>query len=128
MDGIRSSMWGGIAAIALLQPVAAQAQMNRGPAISNPATNVDSMGARPSRDPMSSSIGPESASMRVMRENARKLQHKERLVSSATRLLELTKQFHADVATHAELTADDLKRLDDISKLAHEVKSRMVGD
>lgn len=47
------------------------------------------------------------------------------MVSSANRLLELTKRFQADLATHPDLTPENAKQLDEISKLAREVKSRM---
>jgi len=67
----------------------------------------------------------ESAEMRVRRENVRKLQRKGRMVSSANRLLALTKEFQADLAIHPEMTPENEKRLDDIAKLAHEVKTRM---
>jgi hypothetical protein len=74
-------------------------------------------------------MGPDpldSPDMRVRRENARKVERKQRMVSSANRLLDLTKQFEADLADHPEITPENAKRLDEIVKLAHEVKSRMV--
>jgi hypothetical protein len=67
----------------------------------------------------------DSPQIRARRENLRKVQRKERMVSSANRLLELTKRFQADLATHPDLTPENAKQLDEISKLAREVKSRM---
>ncbi len=64
--------------------------------------------------------------MRIRQENLRKQQRKERMAADTNRLLELTKQLQTDIATHPQLTPDDAKKLDDIAKLAREVKSRMV--
>ncbi len=130
MDGIHRSVCAVVAAVAMLKPAVTHAQTGRGigTTIPDPGTTVNGTGGRINPNSTPDDFGPESASMRVLRENARKLQHKERLVSSATRLLELTKQFQVNVATHAELTPDDMKRLDDIAKLAREVRSRMVEE
>jgi hypothetical protein len=68
----------------------------------------------------------ETASMHLRVERLRKQQRRDRMVASANRLLELTKQLEADIAAHPELTAENARKLDDIAKLAHEVKSRMV--
>ena len=58
------------------------------------------------------------------REAARKVERKKRMVDSANRLLELTQQLRAELATR-EATPADEKRLDEIAKLARSVKDQM---
>jgi hypothetical protein len=113
----------------LLASVAAYGQ-NRGTPLPPDASTGGMPGPRnPLLIPMPSinmgNLPDDSPQVRARRENLRKVQRKERMVSSANRLLELTKRFQADLATHPDLTPENAKQLDEISKLAREVKSRM---
>ncbi len=58
-------------------------------------------------------------------EIARKMERRRRMVDDANRLLALTRQFQSDVGGHSELTEADLKRLDEIARLARSVKDQM---
>lgn len=58
------------------------------------------------------------------REEARKLDRKKRMVDSANRLLLLSQQLQADLKGR-EFTPDDQKKLDEIAKLARQVKDQM---
>lgn len=58
------------------------------------------------------------------REEARKLERKKRMVDSANRLLVLSQQLQADLKGR-EATPDDQKKLDEIAKLARQVKDQM---
>ena len=61
----------------------------------------------------------------LRRDLARKVERKRRMVDAANRLVALTEQFQRDTAGHAALSDVDLKRLDDIAKLARAVKDLM---
>ncbi|AFL88283.1 hypothetical protein Terro_2363 [Terriglobus roseus DSM 18391] len=75
--------------------------------------------------PLDSSVSPDFPKEIVTRrEAARKLERKRRMVDSANRLLELTEQLRAQLATR-EATPEDAKRLDDIARLARSVKDQM---
>ncbi|WP_198137498.1 hypothetical protein [Terriglobus sp. TAA 43] len=58
------------------------------------------------------------------REEARKLDRKKRMVDNANRLLALTQQLRADLQGR-EATPEDQKRLDEIARLARQVKDQM---
>jgi hypothetical protein len=58
------------------------------------------------------------------REETRKLDRKKRMVDSANRLLALTQQLRADLQGR-EATPEDQKRLDEIARLARQVKDQM---
>jgi hypothetical protein len=66
----------------------------------------------------------DSPTMVYRRDAARKLERKKRMVDSANRLLQLTQQLRAELATR-EATPDDAKRLDEIARLARLVKDQM---
>ena len=57
-------------------------------------------------------------------EEARKLDRKRRMVDSANRLLALSQQLQADLKGR-EATLDDQKKLDEITRLARQVKDQM---
>jgi len=58
------------------------------------------------------------------REEARKLDRKKRMVDSANRLLVLSQQLQADLKGR-EATPEDQRKLDEIAKLARQVKDQM---
>jgi len=58
------------------------------------------------------------------RDEARKLDRKRRMVDNANRLLALTQQLRADLQGR-EATPEDQKRLDEIARLARQVKDQM---
>jgi hypothetical protein len=60
----------------------------------------------------------------LRRERARKEERKKRMVDNANRLLELTRQLRAELATR-ETVPDDARRLDEIARLARLVKDQM---
>lgn len=81
-------------------------------------------GARPT--PMD--IGgprPDSPEMLERQERGRNTDRKKRIVEDTNRLLQLTVQFRAEAQGHETLTVDDQKKLDEIAKLAHQVRDRM---
>jgi hypothetical protein len=63
-------------------------------------------------------------SMIRRREEARKLERKKRMVDSANRLLVLSQQLQADLKGR-EATPEDQAKLDEIAKLARQVKDQM---
>ncbi len=58
------------------------------------------------------------------REEARKMERKKRMVDSANRLLVLSRQLQADLRGR-EATPEDQRKLDEIAKLARQVKDQM---
>jgi hypothetical protein len=129
MRAVRCLLLAGAAAV-LMVPLRMHAQA-QAPQQRPPGIDPNTMGA--GTDPTNTHLGypgmednPIALSMRIRRESLLKQQRKDRMVASAKRLLELTTQLQAEIAAHPELTADDAKKLDDIAKLAHDVKSRMV--
>lgn len=58
------------------------------------------------------------------REEARKLDRKKRMVDNANRLLVLSQQLQADLKGR-EATPEDQRKLDEIAKLARQVKDQM---
>jgi hypothetical protein len=58
------------------------------------------------------------------REETRKMERKKRMVDSANRLLVLSQQLQADLKGR-EATPEDQKKLDEIARLARQVKDQM---
>ncbi len=100
--------------------VAAHAQSNgQLPSPTDPALILRSRNAvEPGEDV---SLSPE---MQYRREEARKNDRKKRMVDTANRLLILTQQLQADLEKRPAVP-DDMKRLDEIARLARMVKDQM---
>jgi len=77
----------------------------------------------PSRELMTDSM--ESPMLTARREALRKVERKKHRESDAKKLLMLTEQFHTETMGREELTDADVKRLDEIAKLARSVKELM---
>jgi len=114
-------------AVAFALSAAAQSNNNPANTTGNPAT-----GYSPT-DPVTSGLrrgnidenGIEMDSAMVhRRDETRKLDRKKRMVDSANRLLALTQQLRADLQGR-EATPEDQKRLDEIARLARQVKDQM---
>jgi hypothetical protein len=89
------------------------------------SSGVGSSTTRGSESPQDLTMSPEfSRETAARREAARKVERKKRMVDSANRLLALTQQLRAELATR-EATPDDAKRLDEIARLARLVKDQM---
>jgi hypothetical protein len=67
---------------------------------------------------------PNNAELRARLENARKVDRKKRMVDNANRLLELSRQYQADLNAGVSSPEDD-RRLEEIAKLARAVKDQM---
>lgn len=83
-------------------------------------SNTDVWGSNP--QPLDGAVLDPSVIRR--REEARKLDRKKRMVDSANRLLVLSQQLQTDLKGR-EATPEDQKKLDEIAKLARQVKDQM---
>ena len=87
---------------------------------SSPGYTNPNVFSPPSDDPFREG----EASLRVLRQNARRDEIKKRMEQNATRLLQLTAELRNDLQTR-EATEADGKRLDEIARLAHAVREQM---
>lgn len=114
-------------AIVFSVPVVAQSNNNPTNVTGNPATSYNpanpANGGLP-RDTMGEGGLDLDPSMVHRRDETRKLDRKKRMVDSANRLLALTQQLRADLQGR-EATPEDQKRLDEIARLARQVKDQM---
>lgn len=107
-------------------PALAQSNNNRNvpgtpPTVYNPANPVNGGLPRDTMDENGIELDP---TLVHRRDEIRKLDRKKRMVDSANRLLALTQQLRADLQGR-EATPEDQKRLDEIARLARQVKDQM---
>lgn len=108
-------------------PVMAQSNNNPTNATGNPSTGYNP--ANPANGGLPRDITGEGGmdldpTLVHRRDETRKLERKKRMVDSANRLLALTQQLRADLQGR-EATPEDQKRLDEIARLARQVKDQM---
>ena len=107
-------------------PALAQSNNNRNvpgtpPTVYNPTNPVNGGLPRDTMDENGIELDP---TLVHRRDEIRKLDRKKRMVDSANRLLALTQQLRADLQGR-EATPEDQKRLDEIARLARQVKDQM---
>ncbi|MEZ2346020.1 hypothetical protein [Terriglobus sp. RCC_193] len=121
----RLLLFGCVAAFSV--PVAAQSNSNPANATGNPGTAYNP--ANPANSGLPRSTVDENGldldpAVVHRRDEVRKLERKKRMVDNANRLLALTQQLRADLQGR-EATPEDQKRLDEIARLARQVKDQM---
>lgn len=105
-------------------PVLAQNSNTPANTTVNPGTPYDPANAGLPRGTMGENGIEMDPAMVHRRDETRKLDRKKRMVDSANRLLALTQQLRADLQGR-EATPEDQKRLDEIARLARQVKDQM---